>query len=53
VLKSFFLLVTPTDFGPRVGVIADMWDAVGRGRAISLFATGVFLGPVLGPLVGG
>ncbi|KAK0440401.1 MFS polyamine transporter [Desarmillaria tabescens] len=35
------------------GIIADIWPAIGRGPAASLFATSVFLGPVLGPLVGG
>jgi DHA1 family multidrug resistance protein-like MFS transporter len=33
------------------GIIADIWDPVGRGPAISLFAASVFLGPVLGPIV--
>ncbi len=31
------------------GVIADMWDPVGRGFAMSLFSCAVFIGPVLGP----
>jgi len=35
------------------GVIADMWSAEGRGPATSLFAASTFLGPVLGPIVGG
>ncbi|KAK4048783.1 hypothetical protein OIV83_004549 [Microbotryomycetes sp. JL201] len=35
------------------GVVADMWDAVGRGPAMSLFSASVFMGPVLGPIVGG
>ena len=35
------------------GVIADMFSAEGRGMAASLFAAGVFLGPVLGPIVSG
>ncbi|KAG7450861.1 MFS general substrate transporter [Guyanagaster necrorhizus] len=35
------------------GIFADIWPAIGRGPAASLFATSVFLGPVLGPLVGG
>ena len=34
------------------GVIADMWDPVNRGIATSVFASAVFLGPVLGPIVG-
>ncbi|KAA1477951.1 MFS polyamine transporter [Dentipellis sp. KUC8613] len=35
------------------GVIADIWDAAGRGMASSLFGASVFLGPALGPVVGG
>lgn len=35
------------------GVIADTWDPVGRGPAMSVFSASVFLGPVLGPIVGG
>lgn len=34
------------------GVIADMWDPVGRGFAMSLFSCSVFIGPVLGPIIG-
>ena len=34
------------------GVFADMWDPVNRGIATSVFASSVFLGPVLGPVVG-
>jgi MFS family permease len=34
------------------GVIADIWDPVYRGVATSVFASAVFLGPVLGPVVG-
>jgi hypothetical protein len=36
-----------------LGVIADIWPAVGRGPATSLFTASVFLGPVLGPIVAG
>lgn len=35
------------------GVIADMWDPVGRGYAMSVFSCSVFIGPVMGPIVGG
>lgn len=35
------------------GVIADMFTATERGIAMSLFAAATFLGPVIGPLVGG
>jgi DHA1 family multidrug resistance protein-like MFS transporter len=34
------------------GVFADMWDPVNRGIATSVFASSVFLGPVIGPVVG-
>ena len=34
------------------GIIADMWDPVGRGFAMSLFSCSVFIGPVLGPIIG-
>lgn len=30
------------------GIIADIWDAGGRGPATSLFVACVFLGPVMG-----
>lgn len=35
------------------GFIADIWDPVGRGYAMSLFSCSVFIGPVMGPIVGG
>ncbi|KAE9406080.1 MFS general substrate transporter [Gymnopus androsaceus JB14] len=35
------------------GILADIWNAQGRGYATSLFGGCVFLGPALGPLVGG
>ncbi|KAK0186318.1 major facilitator superfamily domain-containing protein [Armillaria mellea] len=35
------------------GIIADVWPALGRGPATSLFSASVFMGPVLGPIVGG
>ena len=35
------------------GVFADVWDPITRGPATSIFATMVFLGPVLGPIVSG
>lgn len=35
------------------GVVADLWDPVGRGFAMSLFSSSVFIGPALGPLIGG
>jgi len=35
------------------GVIADMFQANERGLALSIFAAAPFLGPVIGPIVGG
>ncbi|KAH9947520.1 MFS polyamine transporter [Amylocystis lapponica] len=35
------------------GVIVDIWDPVRRGIAAGLFVAGVFIGPVLGPIIGG
>jgi MFS family permease len=34
-------------------VMADVWDARIRGKALTLFALGPFAGPALGPAVGG
>ncbi|KDQ51848.1 hypothetical protein JAAARDRAFT_163244 [Jaapia argillacea MUCL 33604] len=47
---GFFAVAPLTNCG---GVIADIWDPVGRGAATSLFTASVFLGPVMGPIVGG
>ncbi|PYI33970.1 MFS multidrug transporter [Aspergillus indologenus CBS 114.80] len=35
------------------GALADFWDPVDRAIAIALFASATFVGPVLGPIVGG
>jgi MFS transporter, DHA1 family, multidrug resistance protein len=35
------------------GLIADIWGPVGRGPATSMYTCMVFLGPVIGPIVGG
>jgi len=35
------------------GLIADIWSPVDRGAAMSLFTVSVFIGPVMGPIVGG
>jgi len=35
------------------GLIADMFPPAQRGLAMSIFATAPFMGPVLGPLIGG
>ncbi|KIK54761.1 hypothetical protein GYMLUDRAFT_176754 [Collybiopsis luxurians FD-317 M1] len=48
---SGFFAVGPLTIGG--GLLADIWSAEGRGSATSLFSASVFLGPVLGPLVGG
>ncbi|KAF9069463.1 major facilitator superfamily domain-containing protein [Rhodocollybia butyracea] len=48
---SGFFAVAPLSIGG--GLLADIWPADGRGPATSLFTASVFLGPVLGPLVGG
>ncbi|KAJ5200591.1 Major facilitator superfamily domain general substrate transporter [Penicillium cf. griseofulvum] len=35
------------------GAMADIWDPVDRAVAIALFSGATFLGPILGPIVGG
>lgn len=35
------------------GLLADIWNPVDRGVAISIFASATFIGPVAGPVVGG
>jgi multidrug resistance protein len=35
------------------GAMADLWDPVDRAVAIAMFSSATFLGPVLGPIVGG
>ncbi|GAA5905253.1 hypothetical protein JCM6882_003727 [Rhodosporidiobolus microsporus] len=35
------------------GIIADIWDPVNRGKAMALFSASVFIGPVVGPIIGG
>ncbi|PFH45654.1 hypothetical protein AMATHDRAFT_71263 [Amanita thiersii Skay4041] len=47
---GFFASAPVTNCG---GLIADIWSAEIRGLATSLFTAGVFLGPVLGPLISG
>ena len=48
-LSGFFAVAPLTN---STGVIADIWDPVNRGIATSVFASSVFLGPVLGPVIG-
>ena len=52
--KQFFLLYMLTG-GIKliIGVIADVWSAVGRGPASAFFGAGLFLGTVSGPIVSG
>lgn len=40
-------------FGNAGGTIADMFPASQRGIAVSLFAAAPFLGPTIGPVIGG
>ena len=35
------------------GLLADIWDPVNRGVAIVAFAAATFIGPVIGPIMGG
>ncbi|KAF8496254.1 MFS polyamine transporter [Russula emetica] len=35
------------------GIVADIWDPVGGGHALGVFCSCVFIGPVLGPIIGG
>jgi MFS transporter, DHA1 family, multidrug resistance protein len=49
-LAGFFAVSPLTNAN---GVIVDLWDPVSRGAATSLFTVCVFLGPVMGPIVGG
>lgn len=35
------------------GALADMWDPVSRGVAVTAFVTATMLGPIMGPIVGG
>ncbi|KAJ5907677.1 hypothetical protein N7495_000359, partial [Penicillium taxi] len=43
----------PSPFGNAGGTIADMFPASQRGIAMSLFAAAQFLGPTIGPVIGG
>jgi MFS transporter, DHA1 family, multidrug resistance protein len=48
--SGFFGCAPITNVG---GIIADIWDPVGGGHALGIFVSCVFIGPVLGPIVGG
>ncbi|KAI0036306.1 MFS polyamine transporter, partial [Vararia minispora EC-137] len=49
-LAGFFAVAPLVNGG---GVVADIWDPHTRGIATTVFSTMIFLGPVLGPIVGG
>ncbi|KZS90135.1 MFS polyamine transporter [Sistotremastrum niveocremeum HHB9708] len=49
-LSGLFASAPLTNCG---GVIADIWDPVTRGTAASIFSASVFIGPVIGPMIGG
>ena len=49
-LGGFFAVAPLTNCG---GLMFDIWDPIRRGIATALFVAGVFVGPVLGPIVGG
>ncbi|KAK4950000.1 hypothetical protein LTR28_007182 [Elasticomyces elasticus] len=40
-------------FGTAGGVLADIWPPVERGIAMAAFASATFVGPVMGPIIGG
>ncbi|KIY63502.1 MFS general substrate transporter [Cylindrobasidium torrendii FP15055 ss-10] len=40
-------------FTVAIGTLIDIWAAMERGLPLCLFSASVFLGPVLGPIVGG
>ncbi|CAH7688562.1 major facilitator superfamily domain-containing protein [Phakopsora pachyrhizi] len=47
--SGFFATAPLTNSG---GVFADIWDPFGRAISMTLFTTGTFIGPALGPVVG-
>ncbi|KZT25535.1 MFS general substrate transporter [Neolentinus lepideus HHB14362 ss-1] len=47
-LGGFFAVAPMTTCG---GIIADIWDPVGRGLSTSMFSASVFIGPVMGPII--
>ncbi|KAH8999675.1 MFS general substrate transporter [Lactarius hatsudake] len=48
-LYGFFAAAPLTN---SIGIIADLWDPMNRGIAMSVFAATAFLGPATGPVVG-
>lgn len=53
ILRFFAGAFGSSPFGNGGGTISDMFAAKDRGIAISLFAAAPFLGPTIGPVVGG
>lgn len=53
ILRFFAGAFGSSPFGNGGGTISDMFAASERGIAISLFAAAPFLGPTIGPVVGG
>ncbi|KAI0051196.1 MFS polyamine transporter [Auriscalpium vulgare] len=49
-LSGFFGCAPLTNGG---GFMADIWDPINRGIATTVFAAACFLGPAIGPVVGG
>ena len=53
ILRFFAGSCGSSPFGNSGGVIADIYPAAQRGIAISLYASSAFLGPSIGPIIGG
>ncbi|KAL2828609.1 putative MFS multidrug transporter [Aspergillus pseudoustus] len=53
ILRFFAGCFGSSPFGNAGGTIADMFPASQRGLAVSLFAAAPFLGPTVGPIIGG
>ncbi|KAI9934833.1 hypothetical protein ASPWEDRAFT_117724 [Aspergillus wentii DTO 134E9] len=53
ILRFFAGFFGSSPFGNGGGTIADMFPAAQRGIAISCFAAAPFLGPTIGPIIGG
>jgi DHA1 family multidrug resistance protein-like MFS transporter len=34
------------------GFLADVWDTVGRGPAVAVYSASMFIGPIVGPIIG-
>jgi DHA1 family multidrug resistance protein-like MFS transporter len=53
VTRFFAGLFASASLTVPAGSIADVWEPVGRGRAVSIYSATVFVGPILGPIIGG